>query len=139
MVSSVLCQPTKCMSKLLFHFALLCIMYNITFLSHFSDDDDDGYPAEFFAGNLETKIYCINIEEYVTLAIDEVDTNCWSRWIPSDTSQIVRTIPWKTTATSLFQSVLASGKLLDKLKEGIICPIHKGGSRADVKHYSLSL
>lgn len=89
MVSSVLCQPTKCMSKLLFHFALLCIMYNITFLSHFSDDDDDGYPAEFFAGNLETKIYCINIEEYVTLAIDEVDTNCWSRWIPSDTSQIV--------------------------------------------------
>lgn len=42
----------------------------------------------------------------------------------------------------IFQSFFAIGRLPRKLKEGIICPIHKGGSRTDTKNdrpVSLSL
>ncbi|XP_036361089.1 uncharacterized protein LOC115215137 [Octopus sinensis] len=35
----------------------------------------------------------------------------------------------------LFQESLRMGKLPKKLKEGIICPIHKGGSRAEARNY----
>ena len=75
-------------------------------------------------------------EEDVISAIDEMSSN--SATGPDGFPAILLKTCKRALAKPLqilFQSFLAVGKLPGKLKEGIICPIHKGGSRADAKNY----
>ena len=98
-------------------------------------------PDELFATTTArrdaAKIDYINIEEEdVVSAIDDMSLN--SAAGPDGFPAVLLKSCKRALAKPLqllFQSFLASGKLPGKLKEGKICPIHKGGSRADAKNY----
>ncbi len=98
-------------------------------------------PTEFFkTKNLPGGTVAINhidIEEIdVIAAIDKMDIN--SAAGPDGFPTILLKTCKKALAKPLqimFQSFLESGKIPKNLKEGIICPIHKGGSRAHAKNY----
>ncbi|XP_029633829.1 uncharacterized protein LOC115209536 [Octopus sinensis] len=98
-------------------------------------------PAEFFniaALKWEGPIIdYINIEETdITASIDEISSSSvtGSNGFPAILLNLCKQALMKPLQI-LFQSFLANGKLPKKLKEGIICPIHKGGSRAEAQNY----
>ena len=98
-------------------------------------------PGEFFRTTLQhgdkANIDHIEIEEAdVMSAIDEMRPN--SATGPDGFPAILLKNCKKALAKPLkilFQSFLKCGRIPKKLKEGIVCPIHKGGSRAEAKNY----
>ena len=98
-------------------------------------------PEEFFrttsqTGGKASIDYFIIEDDDVVSAIDEMNPN--SATGPDGFPVILLKKCKLALARPLkiiFQNSLACGKLPKKLKEGIICPIHKGGSRAEAKNY----
>lgn len=98
-------------------------------------------PTDFFTtADIKAEAMMIDYidikEDDVIRAIDELNPN--SATGPDGFPAILLKVCKRVLARplqSLFQSFLASGKLPRKLKEGKICPIHKGGSRAEAKNY----
>lgn len=82
-----------------------------------------------------------NIEEKdVKLVIYDIDAN--SAADPDGFSATFLNLCKRVFAKALhllFQSFLTNGKLTGKTEEGIICPIHTGGSRTEAKTIGLSL
>ncbi|XP_014775465.1 uncharacterized protein LOC106872847 [Octopus bimaculoides] len=107
-------------------------------------------PAEFFTATEVERdavtTHYINIEEKdAMLEIDDIDARSAAGFdgFPAILLESCKRVFANESCKRVFakplqlllQSFLANGKLPDALKEGILCPIHKGGSRADAKNY----